>query len=249
DITDLPSGNYRFCIRVIDKTKKPIIYACVPFQRSNPKAEKQFQNGTANEEDSSFVAHLTLDSLRYSLKAIAPIVDQTDIEYLNLVIEGRNENAQKTFLYNFWYSYNPLQPGKDYQDYMKIARVVDQQFRHGFGYGFESDRGFMYLRYGRPDQLVNVIDDPSAPPYEIWTYSRLEKTKQSNVKFIFYNPSLAEGMYVLLHSTARGELQNPNWQRLLYKNATNVLDGVDSNDPAKMKDNWNRNADRYFIDN
>ncbi|MEO7176169.1 MAG: hypothetical protein ABIV51_09740, partial [Saprospiraceae bacterium] len=42
DITDLPSGNYRFCIRVIDKTKKPIIYACVPFQRSNPKAEKQF---------------------------------------------------------------------------------------------------------------------------------------------------------------------------------------------------------------
>ena len=71
---------------------------------------------------------------------------------------------------------------------MKVAEKVDLYFKSGFGYGFETDRGYTYLKYGPPADIVTVEDEPSAPPYEIWVYYDFPMTSQSNVKFLFYNP-------------------------------------------------------------
>ena len=95
---------------------------------------------------------------------------------------------------------------------------------------------------------MQVEEDPSAPPYEIWSYNEFPQTLQNNVKFIFYNPSLAPGDFVLLHSTARGELNNPNWERDLYKNAPNQQDSGNFIDGTGVQDNFNRNAGRFFRD-
>ena len=73
-------------------------------------------------------------------------------------------------------------------------------------------------------------------------------TSQSNVKFIFYNPSLAAGDYILLHSTARGEVFNPRWEVELYRNAPGELQGNNYIDGTQMMDNFSRNARRVFRD-
>mgnify|MGYP000642777058 CR=1 FL=1 len=52
------------------------------------------------------------------------------------------------------------------------------------------------MKYGEPNDIITQMSDPNAPPYEIWEYYELEG--QQNVKFIFYNPSLAVNSMVLI---------------------------------------------------
>ena len=132
---------------------------------------------------------------------------------------------------------------------MEVARAVDNQFNSGLGHGFESDRGFIFLKYGRPTNLISVSDEPDAAPYEIWFYDQFPFTNQSDVKFLFYNPSYADGQYQLLHSNARGEINDPGWQIKLYQNIDpRDIIGNDHLNASEVRDGNNRNAARYFND-
>ena len=97
--------------------------------------------------------------------------------------------------------------------------------------------------------MISVSDEPDAPPYEIWFYEQFPFTAQSDVKFLFYNPELSAGGYTLLHSTARGEVNNPQWQLELYS-SINEGDkiGTDYRNRTEVSDGINRNAARYFND-
>ncbi len=105
------------------------------------------------------------------------------------------------------------------------------------------------MKYGKPNDIVAVDDDPVAPPYEIWVYYNFPKTNQKNVKFLFYNPSLAGEDFIMLHSTARGEINNPRWERTLYsRNAGEQYEGDNYHDATTMQRNVARNARTYFED-
>lgn len=140
-------------------------------------------------------------------------------------------------------------PEAAFKSFIENANAVHARFQSGFRYGFETDRGRTYLRFGKPDDMVHVEDDPSAPPYEIWIYYNFPKTGQQNVKFLFYNPSLAGEDFILLHSTARGEIRNPKWERVLYsRNAADQEEGDNYNDATNVQRNLGRNARVYFED-
>jgi hypothetical protein len=104
------------------------------------------------------------------------------------------------------------------------------------------------LKYGSPDDVIAVDDEPSAPPYEIWFYHSFPVTGQNDVRFLFYNPSLAGGDYRLLHSTAIGEIRNSRWQQILYSDALSEPAGGDFLDGADVSDNFHRRAVEYFED-
>jgi hypothetical protein len=144
-------------------------------------------------------------------------------------------------------TWHEFTPGGGFVTHMEVAHAVDVKFRSGFRHGIETDRGFAYLKYGQPDDIEGREDEPSAPPYEIWIYYDFPFTKQKNVKFLFYNPSLAPGEFRLLHSTALGELNNPQWELELYRDAPDQVDG-DAFDSTSMKDNFNRSAKRIMND-
>ena len=200
--------------------------------------------------DNEFVGKLSFDELQYSVRAIAPLVKDEDVDFMNTILSKRNPDttALKRFLFNFWVTQDPNQPEVLYGQYMEVAKAVDKMFDGGFGYGFESDRGFIYMKYGRPDDLVAVNNEPSAPPYEIWVYNDFPKTKQTNVKFLFYEPDLGTD-FQLLHSNARGEINNPQWEVTLYSgNAPNEIQGSNYIDATQMQDNINRRARQFFND-
>ena len=79
------------------------------------------------------------------------------------------------------------------------------------------------MKYGRPDDIFTSDFEPSAYPYEIWHYYHTIDN-QKNVKFVFYNPNLVGEDYILLHSTARGEIYTNNWVRILHKRDTPIYD-------------------------
>lgn len=249
DIKNLVSGNYSLTVELRNATNELLAIRKVPFQRSNPFLSMEENELTEELVSKQFVQDLSEDNLRYSLRAISPTLSGDENETLKNLLQSGDLKGMRYFLFRHFMQLDPNNPEQAFREYMEVAGQVDQKFNTGFGRGFESARGIIYLRYGRPDDLIHVEDDPSAPPYEIWIYYNFPKTNQKNVKFLFYNPSLAGEDFILLHSTARGEINNPRWERELYKrNAGEQYQGDNYQDATEMQRNVGRNARTYFED-
>lgn len=248
DISKLPSGNYKLTVEVRNRNNELLSAKTIPFQRSNPYLDITDSGITDDDIRDAFVQVLSEDELDYSIRALEAIVLQTETEILNAVTKGSDVAAQRRYLFTFWARKNPNDPKKAYDEYMNVVRAVDDKYADGFGHGFQSDRGYTYLRYGQPDDIVRVDNDPTAPPYEIWVYYDFPRTQQVNVKFLFYNPNLAANQYELLHSNARGELNNPQWRQELYRLSPSQQTGPNAAEPTGVQDNWLRHADRFFTD-
>lgn len=228
------SGDYTLTLSVIDKSQRSYATASSTFVLSNPK-------GASSQDE--FVKGLTDEKLNYSLKALTPKIDTRDMDILNNLINNGTRKARESFLSGYWRAFSPHDPAFGYNQYMKVVDALDGMFYEGFGHGFESDRGYIYLKYGRPDQQIRVEDESTAPPYEIWYYADFPATKQNNVRFVFYCPVAAA--FDLLHSTARGEINNPQWLLKLYRNSPDDQVG-NSIDSRGVGDQWNRRAEDIF---
>jgi GWxTD domain-containing protein len=245
NIEKIPSGNYLLKVELVEESGNILDKKAIVFQRSNPDYDESVEDTGESTDD--FFAALSPEDMEYSLRAIAPLLeDQAD--FINSLIAAGVKKSQQMYLSSYWKKRAPKETRDAYEKYMQVARAVDQQFQSGFGHGFETDRGYVYLKYGRPDDIISVDDEPSAPPYEIWSYNYFPQTNQGNVRFLFYNPSLSPGNFTLLHSNARGERSNPQWQLELYRDAPNEIDGGNYIDGTEMQDNFGRRAARYFND-
>ncbi len=248
DIAKLASGNYILKVSVKDGDKV-LSSKAVSFQRLNPYIEPDFDQADNFDLESTFVDDLSVDELIYGLRALMPKISSTDAKILNNILSTADPVKMRTRLFSYWANRDPNKPKAAYDKYMEVAKAVDNQFNSGFGHGFESDRGFIFLKYGRPTNMISVTDEPESAPYEIWFYDQFPFTGQSDVKFLFYNPSYAAGQYELLHSNARGEVDNPQWLVQLYKNLDpSDIVGKDYQTTNEINEGNNRNAARYFND-
>ncbi|MBK7871740.1 MAG: GWxTD domain-containing protein [Saprospiraceae bacterium] len=248
DINQLTSGQYHLSVEVRDRNKALLSRKTTFFHRYNPYLQMDSITLANINLDHEFVGKLNAKELQFSLRALTPKLPPGDVTKVNTYLKSKDLDAQKLYLFSFWAKQQNNHPATAYENYMKIARAVDKRFNSGFRYGFETDRGYIFLKYGPPNDIEFREDEPSAPPYEIWSYYDFPATRQNNVKFIFYNPSLAPGDFQLLHTDAIGEFNNPQWELQLYRNAPDEIDG-DPFDATQMKDNFHRNARRIFKDN
>ncbi|MEL6141959.1 MAG: GWxTD domain-containing protein, partial [Bacteroidota bacterium] len=190
---------------------------------------------------------MDFDSLRYSTLALLPLLPQSDILSLNGMIKAENAEALRMYLFAFWSRENPINPEEGYRQFMLVADSVDKTFRSGFRNGFETDRGYVYIKYGQPNDISRIETDPTAPPYEIWSYDNIERTGQNNCRFIFYNPSLGAEDFQLLHSNVIGEISNPQWELELLRDAPGEQP-ADYFEGTQMPDKLGRQARRILTD-
>lgn len=248
DISKLPSGNYILKVQIKDGDKL-LSSKAISFQRLNPYVTPSYDQEDSFDLKETFVEGLSIDEVTYGLRAIMPKVGGSDTKILSSILASADPVKMRTRLFTYWANRDPNKPQEAYDKYMIVAKAIDNQFNSGLGHGFESDRGFIFLKYGRPTNMISVSDEPDAAPYEIWFYDQVPYTAQSDVKFLFYNPTYAAGQYELLHSTCRGEVNNPQWQIALYKNINNGdIRGNDYLNATEVSDGNNRNASRYFND-
>ena len=217
DMTDLASGNYHFAVKVYNGKKEVIDSSVANFFKVNPKADLNQLSKRSDKIDNSFVKDIELDSLDYYLKALAPIVNEPRRSLLDELLGNNNTIAKRRFIHDYWRESAGDRAEGASVAYMKIARAVDHNFFNGTSYGFDTDMGYIFLRYGKPDEAITVDDELSAFPYQIWRFNKILATGENNVKFLFYAPSLSHRDYRLLHSSCRVELQNPSWEAELYR--------------------------------
>ncbi len=192
-----------------------------------------------------WVDTMTPRQLRYALRALAVGLSGHERARIAKVLKKASVDTMRHLLSALWLRIAPFHTRRHYERYMQRARWADEAFYSGFGYGFETDRGRIYMRYGPPDDRIVEEQEPDAYPYEIWIY-QTTADGQRNVRFLFYNPSLASGQYELLHSTAVGERKNSRWERVLYSRATADPQPQNFIDEKRAPDGILRRARWYF---
>lgn len=249
DISDLPSGNYQLVVDVRDRERNLLSSRSIGFQRSNPLIDVvKFEEAMAQVRiEEEFVNDLSDEDVEYSLRAIGPLLPPNDVELVDILIRNDSVRAQRMYLYGFWLKESRTNTKQTYDAYMEVARAVDLMYDSGFRHGFETDRGYVYMKYGQPSDISRNENEPSAPPYEIWSYNEMSRTNQNNVRFIFYNPSLAADDFILLHSDVIGERQNPQWELELYRDSPTEHPN-DFIGGEQVRDNIGRRARRLLSD-
>ncbi len=246
-IEELKAGYYLFLVELMDDQSKVIGSRSARFYKAAPAKDAQWWLEATDGFDLGVFKDVQSDALDYALKSLYPIIDQEKRGLLKIVIESGNDEKKIAFLNDFWSHKYPDSPLANYEKYMEIVRKIDKKFNSNVGYGFETDRGYIFLKYGNPNKVLTIDTEVDAPPYEIWYYHYLPDTRQTDVRFLFYNPSLAHNDFHLLHSTCLGEVSNPAWEVELYRDAANSQQG-NTIDATSVKKGWNRKARQYFED-
>ena len=233
NIGSLTSGNYYLRVTLENNVHKVVAAEVLFFQRLNnhPVIEKDtsrkanqvsdtgMEHVTLIDLNKTFVAKYTLPEVRAILKMLLPVSDATGIQNINNFLKKPEELYMRYFIYNYFLAINKDDPKRAWKAYSdKVLEVKKLYSAHGTP-GYETDRGFMYLRYGPPTDIITVENEPGTLPYEIWQYNVLTQTNHkdvANALFLFYRPQ-GTFDFRLLHSTVDGEVQNGSWRTYLYQ--------------------------------
>jgi len=225
-IEKLPSGNYYYNITVSQDGNRlstaHLFFQCINTTLKKDTTTKSKQSDTISTDiqvldlSTTFVSKYTLPQLKAILKMIKPISTSLENNTIENFITRPDETYIRYFIYNFWKARNAVNPKQEWEKYTQTIKEVNKQFGYARVPGYETERGIIYLKYGKPDEMVTVMNDPGTEPYEIWTYNTLPHQSTGGM-LLFYRPGFMLGDFRVLHSNIRGELRNTNWRGALYK--------------------------------
>jgi GWxTD domain-containing protein len=166
-----------------------------------------------------------------------------EVTFARNAIKSGDERALKQYFLNFWSKRDAANPEAKWLAYKKEVDFVNRVFGTNIKKGYITDRGRVYLQYGKPSQRLNFDREPSMYPYEIWQYYTINNgpntVQRNNRRFVFYNPDLVTNDYFLMHSDAIGEVRDDNWQTRLQKR-NNAFTDLDIN---RANSHWGSGLD------
>lgn len=242
DISDLPSGNYYLSVDLLDSNQNVFASKSVNFTQINRQAIAQESNSSTHyNRFSKYVESIPFDSLSEYVKAMAPMAPSEDQTWINSNHKMLPEGELQNLFVDYWLKENPSDPAEAWFAYKKKVDMVNNSFTTRQIKGYESDRGYIYLRYGEPNTIVQRENEPSNYPYHIWHY--YDHPRRSDARYIFYNPELATNEYRLLHSNVIGEVNNARWKQELSRRNTPFRD-VDFEGEGGNYGDW---SDEFFM--
>ena len=138
------------------------------------------------------------------------LADKTEIYFFSQL---KTAPAKKEYLKDFW---SRQESGgmtgtlRTRNDYLRRVQVADERYSQYTKKGWRTDRGRVFILYGKPDEVERRPSEGVTKPYEIWFFYQIE----NGVQFVFVDRN-GFGDYELVHSTKRGELSDEDWQRYL----------------------------------
>lgn len=178
------------------------------------------------------VTVLTEEQAKRGRRMLAILASKRERDlYDNLDLEGKTE-----FLIAFWRMRDPTPETPENESMMVFnERFSYADFQLG---GAESDRGSVFIRYGQPEEIVRYDSDNIMKAHQVWYYTEgvegdPSRTSEGGRHFFIFGDRRGIGRYELMHSSARGELYNPNWrQDLQLMNDAFIQDVRDYSQPT-----------------
>ena len=164
---------------------------------------------------SSFVmAFDDSDTLYAALETLLPIADAGERRTIEYTLRGANLRPMQAFLDQFWTVRHPDDPESGWLAYRREVGIADYEYGSCPNReGHETDMGWILLRYGRPNTVVQRHNGTQYYPYEIWHYHKAGQF--NNRRFLFYTPQVVGECFELLHSDHPQELRNADWLDIL----------------------------------
>lgn len=127
----------------------------------------------------------------------------------NKIYKDLNNKAKLKYIERFWKQNdpNPITKKNEFKDeIIRRHRYADENFAHLKKDGWETDRGRIYIRCGKPGELIEKGYEYKAKPYIIWKYYTGGKRIYVFVDFT------GMGNYKLVYSeNDEKEFTDPNW--------------------------------------
>jgi GWxTD domain-containing protein len=228
DIGQLAAGEYIFKIEIKDKSNQLVATRERHFFRKTDQ-----DNGAPEGQaiDFTFVQQFQ-DSLELMehIRSLTPIAQGNEKNIIIDVLPAYSLKQMQGFMYQFWYKRNPISPELAWTEYKREVLACNKEFGTAIKKGWETDRGRVYLQYGKPSTRVIRNNDPDYWPFEIWHYYQTNNNMH-NKRLLFYNTSL-NGDFELLHSDIPNEVTNFDWKNMVRTRQMN-----DPNTVNRLKNN------------
>lgn len=253
DISQLPTGNYNLVVELRDSVNVLHHQKKWFFQRQSDAIAKLETNTIEDKKiktiEEFFGYYHSVDTLKQFIECLWPRSTTKEREWQQVQATNKDVAVMRNYCVDYWKKEagDSLDPLKIWQTYYQSVLEANALMKCGKQKGYYTDRGRVYLQYGKPNQRNQVNSEPNTYPYEIWQYYRLydkaTNTFFTNKKFVFVNAGIADNCYTLIHSDVRGEIKNDRWRFKLVKRSQQS-GNFDVTDPAKtygtnIDDNFN----------
>ncbi len=146
------------------------------------------------------------------------------IEYLATDKELRfyrslSDTGREEYITGFWKKRDPTPStpqNEALEEFAERMRYADKEWSTQFGKGRDTDRGRIYVKYGRPDETERRPAELTYKPYESWLYYG-----EGGRQFVFCDLS-GYGNYELIYSSEGSELSDPQWDRYIDSSVIQV---------------------------
>lgn len=205
----LPTGVYYLVINLLSDSDNSLDISSKKFYYINEQMQPMLS------------MYFTEDQIFEQSEFITMDEKTLNTEYKKARIIGTNEEmaqwdnlkditAKQRFLYRFWRDRDSDPTTIVNETKMTFDERVKYANKH-FAItkdkeGWSTDRGKILLKYGEPTMITNQEEVGLKKGYQIWQYDEI----QGGVIFVFVD-QVGIGHYILVHSTAYGEISNPNW--------------------------------------
>ena len=253
DITRLPTGNYNLVIELRDEKNIIQVQEKYFFQRRNrnmePVVEQTPLYSSALTIDQYFKRIKSPDTLKIFVECLWPISDMKERDrQINQSLK-KDTAMMRNYLIDYWTKRagDSVSPMKIWMAYLQNVNEAEVMFKCGKQKGYYSDRGRVYLQYGKPNQRTVMPNEANTFPYEIWQYYRIYDNTNgqffTNKRFVFVNKNIADDCHRLEHSDMRGEVNNERWR---YEVMKRQMDGI-QNDQNNPNGSSNNMFDDFFV--
>ena len=212
-LAGLPAGQYRMTAKFTSshgtvERKAPFVMAELE-QTMAREAERREANKVTDEGYFDLMSEAQLDA------AAEPVVLIATSQERGGYRKDLSLRAKRRYLTQFWTQRDPT-PGTPVNEmresfYSAIA-YADTNFRERGQRrtpGWKTDRGRIFAKHGRPDDIFRRQQQGYAPPYEVWRYS-----KGKGLYYIFADRSGIDA-FKLMSTNDVKEVGDPNWQKIL----------------------------------
>ena len=210
NIVSLSSGLYNFKIDIVDDESGEKASASKRFYVLKESSIEKFMQ----MKEVAYLSELSeeeLDEKWGPMKYIATEVEKR--RYKKSDIEGKRQ-----IIAHFWDKRDSdftTEVNEAKEEFDQKLAYVNENFQTTYNKGWATDMGRVLIIYGIPSEIERFPSSLEKKPYQIWHYYEVE----GGVQFIFIDKTRF-GMMELVHSTARNELQDYNWQRWIMPSSS-----------------------------
>lgn len=240
DLSSLIEGSYYLTVEVRNGKNILYEYKRLPFYKESKIKPDIFNMEIPSNSFVNFIADSVLDE---NLLCLIPIASENERSAIEKTVKAGTPEQKRYLVYEFYKRLDNNYPESAWKEYVNAIAYVNSHYSTQIKKGYDTDMGRVYLLYGVPDNIIDEkfggssgfnrsdgnidrINNPYSTwekgkgvdyyPYQIWVYNSTPYG-ESNRKFVFYakQDNLAE--YFLLHSNARGEVQDIFWENTLSR--------------------------------